>query len=249
MAAGSVRQAVQLPSGKENTTVIVQNAGSANATWQWTSTRPPGYSYPRPAGPSPAYPQEVRARSTGQQRRPSGGVPGRRVVSSDQKVNALTVRDILDGDSKSYSIASAGANGAQKLAIPIAFNELLTADWNSRIAVVNTGSTISCIKVTYFLVPNVGGSATTSQTITDLPSGQPGAPPLRGSVGGQVTFGRAGTGVTQFPSTTQKTRWRQIEVVNPGGGNIAANVDIYAQTATGCSVRTKDSPSTALPGD
>ncbi len=230
MAAGSVSQAVQLPSGKENTTVIVQNAGTANATVAMDIYTPAGVLVPSasrafpgvPPGGTRSFPQ---ASNDGL----AVGFRGVGVVSSDQKVNALTVRDILDGDLKSYSIASAGATGAQKLAIPIAFNELLTADWNSRIAVVNTGSTIACIKVTYFLVPNVGGSATASQTVTDLPTGQPGCTSgYAVPVGGQVTFGRAGTGVTQFPATTQNNQMAaQVEVVNPGGGNIAANVDLY----------------------
>ncbi len=224
-------QSVQFPAGKENTSLIVQNAGNANATIALDIYTPGGVLVPAaskvelnvPPGGTRTFAQALN----------SGLVPGFRgagVVSSDQKVNALTVRDVFSADAgKSYSIASAGDAGAQKLAIPIAFNELITAQWNSRIAVVNTGSAVACIKVSYFLIPNVGGTATSAQTIVDSPSGQPGcAAGYAVPVAGQVTFARTGTNVVQFPAATQNNQMAvQVEVLNPGNNNIAANVDIY----------------------
>ncbi len=229
--AGPFVSAVQFPTGNENTSIIVQNAGNADATIALDIYTPAGVLIPEASKVFTGVPvggTRVFAQATN-----TGLLPGFRgsgTVSSDQKVNALTARDILSSDgSKSYSIANAGDVGAQKLAIPIAFNELMTNQWNSRIAVVNTGTAIACIKVTYFLVPNVGGSATSAQTIVDNPTGQSGcANGYAVPVSGQVTFGRTGTSVTQFPASTANNQMAmQIEVLNPGANNIAANVDIY----------------------
>jgi hypothetical protein len=95
--------------------------------------------------------------------------------------------------------------------------------------VVNTGSQVACVRATYFLVPNVGGAATTNQTIVDSPTGQTGcANGYAIPVGGQLTLGRTGTNVTPFPETTRNNQMAvQLEVLNPGSNNIAANVDLY----------------------
>jgi hypothetical protein len=229
--AGPFAAAVQFPTGKENTSILVQNAGNADATIALDIYTPAGVLIPEASKVFTGVPPG--GTRTFAQASNSGLIPGFRgsgTVSSDQKVNALTARDILDSDgSKSYSLASAGDVGAQKLAIPIAFNELITAQWNSRVAIVNTGTGIACIKVTYFLTPNVGGAATAAQTVVDSPTGQTGCTAgYAVPVSGQITFGRSGANVTQFPASTQNNQMAmQVEVLNPGSNNIAANVDIY----------------------
>lgn len=230
-AAPKYTQAVQMPSGKENTTVVVQNTGTANATIALDMYTPGGVLIPAAT--------QVRSNVAPggavrfEQATNSGLVPGFRgvgTVSSDQPVNALIVRDILDSaGNKSYSIASASATGGHRLAVPIAFNELVTAQWNSRIAVVNTGTAVACVKATYFLIPNVGGSATTNQVVEDNPTGQTGCPNGYSiPVGGQITFGRTGQNVVNFPAATNNNQMAvSFEVLNPGANAISANVDLY----------------------
>ncbi len=222
-----------MPAGKENTSIIAQNAGGEDATIVMDVFRPDGTIIPG------ATRTEENVAPGGTRNFPqvtNDGLPlgfrGLGVLSSTQEVNALVVRDILDTTGrKSYSIASGAAAGGAKLVIPIAFNELVTAQWNSRIAVVNAGTTTACVKVSYSLVPNVGGAATSKQTIVDQPAGQPGCPGggYAIPVSGQITFGRTGNGVTRFPQATDNN-WMsvQIEVLNADGtNNVAANVDIY----------------------
>lgn len=222
-----------MPSGKENTSIIAQNAGDEDAVIVMDVFRADGTIIPG------ATRTEENVSPGGTRNFPqvtNDGLPigfrGLGVLSSTQPVNALVVRDILDTTGrKSYSIASGAAAGGATLVVPIAFNELLTRHWNSRIAVVNAGTTAACIKVSYALIPNRGGAATTKQTVVDQPAGKPGCPgggyPV--PVSGQITFGRTGDGITRFPQDTDNN-WMsaQIDVINADGtNNVAANVDIY----------------------
>ncbi len=224
--------AVTLPIGNENTTIIVQNVGNANADFVADFYNPDGSidadATQTQTGVSPGGTRTfAQALNNGL----AAGWRGLSVISSTQKINTLIVRDILSTTNrKSYSIANAYETGGYELAIPIAFNELLAGgSWNSRISTVNTGTALACLKVTYFLVPDVGGSATTNQTVVDNPAGQAGcANGHRLPAGGQLTFGRAGTGVTQMPGATQNNQMAVlIEVLNPGENKVTANVDIY----------------------
>ncbi|MBI5949001.1 MAG: hypothetical protein HY875_12755 [Chloroflexi bacterium] len=223
--------AVSLPTGAENTVINVQNVGTASATIAVDYYNPDGTLVCSkafdgvPAGAIRSFYQATEPCLP-------AGFRGVGVASSDQPIVALEERDILSSaGKKSYSIANASAAGGHKLAIPLALNELLTNQWNSRIAVVNAGSTTACIKNTYYLQPNVGGATVGSvQTIVDSPTGQPGCPGGGYAVpaGGQVTFGRAGAGFTRFPASTDNNQMAiLIEVLNPGDNKIVANVDIY----------------------
>jgi hypothetical protein len=221
--------AVALPPGKENTSIIVQNVGSAPATIAVDYYDSNGQLITSnvktnvPPGGTRNFPQAVESGL-------AAGYRGVGVVSSDQPINAILVRDILDASgNKSYSIDNSVGVGGSKLSAPILFNELVTSQWNSRLAIVNTGGVIACIRVTYFLVPNVGGAATTNQSVVDSPTGQPGcANGYAVPAGGQVTFGRIGTGVTQFPIGTLNNQMAAlVEVLNAGDNKIVANIDIY----------------------
>lgn len=225
--------ATALTSGKENTSILVQNVGGQNASFIADFYQPNGDLIP-------AATQVEDNVSPGSTRNfaqaLNGGLPigyrGLAVVSSDQPINTLLVRDILEiGNLKSYSIAGAYGSGGHELAIPLAFNELLAGgSWNSRISVVNTGTASACLQLTYLVVATGDGSAQTNQT---YPGNGPGGSGCAAGTfpladGGQITFGRAGTGVTQFNPNTQNNQMAVlVEVMNPGDNEITANVDIY----------------------
>ncbi|OAI38665.1 hypothetical protein AYO38_02020 [bacterium SCGC AG-212-C10] len=224
-----------LPAGNENTSIIVQNVGSANATLASDYYLPDGsiiegaslIELNVPTGGTRTFAQALNTNL-------GAGYRGVGVVSSDQPINALLVRDILGGgtaNNHSYSIVNAQATGGSKLALPIMLDEFTSEQYNSRASVVNTGTDTACIKVSYYLIPNIGGSATTAQTVVDSPTGQTGCSGGGRALapGGQLTFGRAGTGVTQFPAATRNNQMAAlIEVLNPSATtNIAASVDLY----------------------
>jgi len=224
--------ATALPSGNENTSIIVQNVGNAPADFIVDYYLPNGtllnasdQQLDVPVGGTRVFAQAVNSEL-------GAGYRGVGVVSSDQPINALLVRDILNSqatNSHSYSIVNAQAAGGPSLALPILFDEH-TTDWNSRASVVNTGTETACLRVTYY-VTSTSGSAAVGQTVTDSPTGQSGCSGGGYSLpaGGQITFGRAGTGVVQFPTQVRNTQLAGlIEVLNANGNNsIAASVDIY----------------------
>ena len=215
-----------MPAGKENTSIIVQNAGGEAAQIVMDVYRNDGSIVP---GATKSADQVVPGGTVNFPQVSNDGLElgfrGLGVLSSTMPVNALVVRDIVDTNGrKSYSIASGASNGGADLVIPIAFNELLSADWNSLIAVVNAGTTVACIRVTYSLV--AGGA-----DVVYEPTGQAGCAGGGHAVpvSGQVTFGRTGTGFTRFPAATDNNQMSaRIEVLNANGtNNVAANVDIY----------------------
>lgn len=220
-----------ITSGKENTSILVQNVGNAPAEFIADFYEDDGDII----GDATQVEGNVAPGSTRNfaQINNSGlpvGYRGLAVVSSNQPINTLLVRDILQtGNLKSYSIAGAYGSGGYKLAIPVAFNELSTVSWNSRISVVNTGSDLACLRVTYLVVVAGGGAAQTNQTWVDNGSGGGGCEtgyPI--DAGAQRTFGRSGTGVTQFhPNTFNNQMAVLIEVINPDDNAITANVDLY----------------------
>ncbi len=223
--------AVALPTGAENTVINIQNVGIANATIAVDYYNPDGTPVCSKTAENVA-PGAIKSFYQSTEPCLPAGFRGVGVASSDQPIVALEERDILSSSGyKSYSIANASATGGHKLAIPLALNELLTNQWNSRIAVVNAGSTVACIKNTYYLQPGAGGATIGSvQTVVDSPAGQPGCPGGGYAIpaGGQVTFGRTGSGVTRFPVSTDNNQMAiLIEVLNPGDNKIVANVDIY----------------------
>ncbi|MCA9822990.1 MAG: hypothetical protein KC470_10310, partial [Dehalococcoidia bacterium] len=160
------------PAGKENTVVLVQNLGNQPADIA-LDVYTPGGLLVKPAsrvtigvapGATTQFPQAVN----------NGLVAGFRgfgVISASQPVNSIIVRDILRltaTAAKSYSLVGATADGGHTLAMPLLLNELLTFDWNSRISIVNVGSAPACVVMTYYLLPNAGGSTGSNpQTVED----------------------------------------------------------------------------------
>lgn len=224
--------ATTLPSGNENTSIIVQNVGNAPADFIVDYYLPNGTrlddasdtQFGVPTGGTRVFAQAINSEL-------GAGYRGVGVVSSDQPINALLVRDILANTSTnnhSYSLVSAQASGGAKLALPIMFDEY-SAQWNSRASVVNTGTETACLKISYFVTATLGATPV-GQVITDNPTGQSGcANGYSLPAGGQLTFGRSGTGTTQYPNALKSTQSAaQIEVLNANANNqIAASVDIF----------------------
>jgi hypothetical protein len=226
-----------LPSGSENTSVHVQNVGNAPATIAmdlYTSggLQIPGASEVRtnvPPGGTVRLSQAVN----------SGLVPGFRgvgVVSSDQRVTAVRVTEVIDWfrptANMSYSIATAGGTGGHRLALPIVFNELLTAHWNSRITVANVGTQTACIRVTYYRIPGIGGATPPGPAPAPVVDNGPGGSGCSSGypvpVAGQIIFGRE-PGYTRFPTSTDNNQMAAVvEVLNPSPNNrVTAIVDLY----------------------
>lgn len=226
-----------LPSGNENTSVLVQNAGTSAATITMDLYTPGGILIPGAT--------EIRTNVAPggtawfAQATNSGLIPGFRgvgVISSDQPVNALRVDDILDPNrssaNKSYSLTGAGGNGGHRLALPMLFNELLTAHWNSRVIIANAGTQTACVRITYYRVPGVGGATPPGPApdpVVDAGTGGSGCAtgyPI--AAGGQLVVGRE-QGHTRFPSATDNNQMAAIvEVTNPNANNrVTAVVDIY----------------------
>ncbi|MES4792698.1 MAG: hypothetical protein C4321_06645, partial [Chloroflexota bacterium] len=114
-----------LPNSKENTSTIAQNNGTAPATIVMDIYTPAGVLIPSatvaysnvPAGGTRVFAQAIN----------SGLTPGFRgvgVISSDQPINALLVRDITSNTNfaKSYSIHNAYATGGTKVTLPYVAN-------------------------------------------------------------------------------------------------------------------------------
>lgn len=225
-----------LPTGNENTSVLAQNAGNAAATiamdiYTHAGVLVGGASKINTGvapGGSVNFPQASN----------NGLVPGFRgvgVLSADQPIFGLIARDILaagSSNSKSYSLANASDEGGTTLALPIVFNELLTADWNSRVSVVNTGDSVACVRVTYFRVPGANGATPPgpdpAPVVDNGPGGSGCAQGHPVAAGGQVVFGRD-AGLTRFPASTDNNQMAaEIEVLNANGNNnVTANVDTY----------------------
>ncbi len=224
--------ATSLPSGNENTSIIVQNVGNAPADFIVDYYLPNGTlldatdtQFDVTVGGTRVFAQAINNDL-------GAGYRGVGVVSSDQPINALLVRDILSNaasNNHSYSIVNAQASGGNALALPILLDEFSSDQFNSRASVVNTGTTTACLKITYFVTATLS-STPVGQAVVDNPTGQAGcASGYSLPAGGQVTFGRAGTGTVQFPNATRNTQTAGlIEVLNPSATNqIAASVDIY----------------------
>ena len=198
-----------LPNSKENTNAIAQNDGSAPATIVMDFYTPGGVLIGAasqvftdvPPGGTRTFVQAVN----------SGLVPGFRgvgVLSSDQPINALLVRDIKGpGGIKSYSIHSATATGGTTVAVPFVANKL-DGIFNVRFAIANVSTSVACITVEYAFVPGSGSVGAGGRTpLTDSgPGGSGCATGYPIPVGGQLTFAPDTVdGATAMPASTANT--------------------------------------------
>ncbi len=128
-----------LPNSNENTSVIAQNNGTANATIVMDVYTPAGVLIPSASVPFTNVPPGgtrvfAQAVNTGLVQ----GFRGVGVLSSDQPINALLVRDIEDKATfkKSYSVHNAYANGGNQVTLPYVANAL-AGTYNTRYAIAN----------------------------------------------------------------------------------------------------------------
>ncbi len=215
--------AVQLPSGNENTSIIVQIVGNApgNIVVDFLNSGGGFLTSEEeqnvPAGGSRTFAQALSNLPAGYR--------GSAHISASQPIIALRVLDILQaqGNLKSYSIAEASAAGGSTLVFPLLLNELQPNQWNSRIHLVNTGTTTACIKTTF----NVQGGG----QVVDQPAAAGDCAGTGGraiAAGGQLIWGRTGA-VTMYPGGINNSQFSAtVEVLNASATNaITGNADIY----------------------
>lgn len=213
-----------LPNSKENTSAIAQNNGTAPATIVMDIYTPGGVLIPSasvpfvnvPVGGTRVFAQAIN----------SGLTPGFRgvgVLSSDQPINALLVRDIESNTGvKSYSIHNAYPTGGTKVTLPYVANALDNT-YNTRFAIANTGTAQACVTILYSF-PG-GGRA----PVNDAPSGQAGcASGYAIPIGGQITFGpqaNAAEATQAMPASTANAI--MAATITSTGSTITVGVDAY----------------------
>ena len=213
------------PNSKENTSAIAQNNGTAPATIVMDIYTPAGVLIPSasvpfvnvPVGGTRVFAQAIN----------SGLTPGFRgvgVLSSDQPINALLVRDIESNTGvKSYSIHNAYPTGGSKIALPYVANALENT-YNTRFAIANTGAAQACVTIVYSFPASSGRSP-----VTDAGAGASGCAsgyPI--PVGGQITFGpqaNAAEATQAMPGSTSNAI--MAATLTATGSTITVGVDAY----------------------
>lgn len=219
-------------SGKENTSAIAQNRGTANATIAMDIYTPGGVPVPSASRVFQNVPPggtRVFAQATNEGL--STGFRGVGILSSDQPINALLVRDIESATGlKSYSIHNAYPSGGNTVTLPYISNAL-DGEYNTRFAIANTGTADACVSVTYSFVPGAGAVGAGGRApVTDTGPGGTGCTTgYRVPVGGQITFApTAGDGATPMPSTTSNTL--MAATVTSTGSPVTVAVDAYVSS-------------------
>ena len=213
-----------LPNSKENTSAIAQNNGTAPATIVMDIYTPAGVLIPSasvpfvnvPVGGTRVFAQAIN----------SGLTPGFRgvgVLSSDQPINALLVRDIESNTGlKSYSIHNAYPTGGSKVTLPYVANALDNT-YNTRFAIANTGTAQACVTVLYSFP---GGSRAPVNDAGPGGTGCAAGYPI--PVGGQITFGpqaNAAEATQAMPSSTSNAI--MAATLTSTGSTITVGVDAY----------------------
>jgi hypothetical protein len=211
-----------LPNSKENTSAIAQNNGSAPATIAMDIYTPGGVLIPGasqvftnvPVGGTRVFAQAING----------GLVPGFRgvgVLSSDQPINALLVRDIESNiGQKSYSIHNAYPTGGNVVTLPYIANAL-DGTYNTRFAIANTGTAQACVTITYSFI---GGGR---PPVTDTgPSGSGCASGYAVPVGGQIAFAPTNVdGAIPMPASTNNSL--MAATVNASSSTVTVGVDAF----------------------
>jgi hypothetical protein len=224
-----------LPNSRENTTAIAQNAGGAAATIAMNIYTPGGIYVSSasvtysgvPVGGSRTFQQ---ASNTGL----TAGFRGVGVISSDQPISAVLVREITsnaDGR-KSYSIHDAYPAGANTISLPYIANALY-ATYNTRMAIANTGTAVACVTIAYAFVPGNGAIPSSgSAPYTDVGTGGSGcATGYPVPVGGQLTFAPDTVdGATPMPAQTRNAL--MAATVTSTGSPVTVAVDAYLSDGT-----------------
>lgn len=205
-------------SGRENTSVIVQNRGAANAAIAMDIYTPGGllvsaagqiYTNVPPGGTR----WFAQAHNTGL----AINFRGVGVVSSDNPFNALLVRDILSSSGKSYSILNAYPTGGNKVTLPLVMNNV--SGRHTRFTIANAGTAVACVSLQYAFA---GGGSTSATGPGGSGCGST-AYPI--PVGGQVSFAPSSIdGALPMPAATAG----RVMSVNISSDNpVTATVDAY----------------------
>jgi hypothetical protein len=213
-----------LPDSKENTSSIAQNNGSAPATIVMDIYTPQGVQIPSatvvyanvPPGGTRVFAQAINTGLT-------PGFRGVGVISSDQPINALLVRDITSNATyaKSYSIHNAYPTGGTKVTLPYVANAL-EGNYNTRFAVANTGTSEACVTIVYVFP---GGS---KSPVTDAGSGSAACSGggYKIPVGGQISFApTAVDGAIPMPASTSNSI--MAATLTTSSSTITVGVDAY----------------------
>jgi len=212
-----------LPNSKENTSSIAQNNGNAPATIVMDIYTPAGVLIPSatvvypnvPAGGTRVFAQAINTGLT-------PGFRGVGVISSDQPINALLVRDIESNTfAKSYSIHNAYPTGGSKITLPYVANALDNT-YNTRFAIANTGAAEACISIQYVFP---GGA---KAPVTDSGSGAAACAGggYRIPVGGQISFApNSVDGAIPMPFSTANSL--MAATITSTGSTITVGVDAY----------------------
>jgi len=211
-----------LPNSKENTSVIAQNNGSAAATIALDLYTPGGIYISTASVIDTGVP--VGATRTFAQAINTGLVPGFRgvgILSSDQPVNALLVRDIESAaGQKSYSIHNSSAAGGSVVTLPYVANAI-NGVYNTRISIANAGTTIACVTISYSFVDGSRSPVTDSG-----PGGNGCTTGYPVAVGGQVAFAPDTVdGATAMPAQT--SNGLMAATVTATGATVTVAVDGY----------------------
>jgi len=216
-----------LPNSKENTSVIAQNNGTAAATIAMDIYTPAGVLIPEasrvetnvPPGGTRTFAQAL---NTGL----SPGFRGVGVLSSDQPINALLVRDIEGNGTgqKSYSVHNAFGSGANTVTLPYIANNA-GGVYQTRFAIANTGTAVACVTVNYAFDPILSGGG----GFNDAPTGQGScATGYPVPVGGQITFGPVANAAEATQAMPSATAGKLMSAtVNATGSTVTVAVDAY----------------------
>jgi hypothetical protein len=236
-AEGTVANALIQPailSGKENTSAIAQNRGNANATIAMDIYTPNGVLVAAasqvftnvPPGGTRVFAQAI---NTGL----ATGFRGVGVLSSDQPINALLVRDIQAANGrKSYSIHNAYPAGGNTVSLPYISNNL-DGTYNTRFAIANTGNATACVSIVYSFVPGAGSVGAGGRApLTDAGQGGSGCASGRPiPVGGQISFARDNVdGAIPMPAGTNNAL--MAATVTSTGSPVTVGVDAYLSSGT-----------------
>jgi len=213
-----------LPNSKENTSTIAQNNGTAPATIVMDIYTPAGVLIPSatvaysnvPPGGTRVFAQAINTGLT-------PGFRGVGVISSDQPINALLVRDIESNVNyaKSYSIHNAYATGGTKVTLPYVANAL-NGLYNTRFAIANTGNTEACVTITY-VFPGAGRTPVVDAGSGSLACSGGG---YRIPVGGQIAFAPNNVdGAIPMPASTANSL--MAATLQTSSSTITVAVDAY----------------------
>ena len=221
----------------ENTTVIVQNNSAESTTIVMNYYTPGGVLIPLASqvyANVPAWSTRTFAQKLNQ-----GLLPGFRgvgVLSSDQPLNALLLREVFGAEGeRSYSVHGADARSGVRVALPYVANQLDEGDdgdtINTRFSIANAGLEVACVTITYELVPGRGAAPDDGSTVvvSGIPSESCPDGGVEVAVAGQLTLApTSGEMALAMPAgTVNSLSSVLIDSTQP----VAVAADIYREDA------------------